>query len=242
MAAKLYSLSLSHPGHAARIMLERKGIDHEVVELMPGMHPVQVRLAGFRGGTVPALRIDGRRIQGSREIAHALDEIEPEPALFPADPARRRAVEAAEAWGERNLQPVPRRCFRWALSNHPELRSRLARSMGMPAPDVVAAVQAPLARYFARKSEATDEGVRSNVEALPTMLDHVDELIADGTIGDEEPNAADLQIGTSVRVLLSFEDLHPMVEGRPAEQLAMRVLPEYPGRTPAVIPPEWLSS
>jgi glutathione S-transferase len=73
------------------------------------------------------------------------------------------------------------------------------------------------------------------------MLDHVDALIASGTIGDEELNAADLQIGTSVRVLLSFEDLHPMVVGRPAEGLAMRVLPDYPGRTPAVIPPEWLS-
>jgi glutathione S-transferase len=118
---------------------------------------------------------------------------------------------------------------------------RLARSIGMPAPETIATLQAPLARYFARKSDATDEHVRSDVEALPTLLDHVDALVADGTIGGDEPNAADLQIGTSVRVLLSFEDLRPMVEGRPAEQLAMRVLPEYPGRTPAVIPPQWLS-
>jgi glutathione S-transferase len=221
-------------------MLERKGIEHEVVELLPGMHPVQVRLAGFRGGTVPALRIDGRRIQGSREISHALDEIEPEPALFPSDPARRRAVEAAEAWGERSLQPVPRRIFRWSLARNSRLRSGVAHSLGLPAPDVMAKTQAPIARYFARKSGATDELVRSNLEALPGMLDHVDGLIADGTIGDDEVNAADLQIGTSVRVLLSFEDVRPMVEGRPAEELAMRVLPEYPGRLPAVMPPEWL--
>ncbi len=242
MTAKLYSLALSHPSHAARVMLERKGIDHEVVELLPGMHPVQLRLAGFRGGTVPALRIDGRRIQGSREIARALDEIAPRPELFPSDPVRRRAVEAAEAWGEQSLQPVPRRLFRWALSRNPELRVGLARSIGMPAPELVGRAQGPIASYFARKSGATDERVRSNVEALPAMLDHVDGLIADGTIGDEEPNAADLQIGTSVRVLLSFDDLRPMVEGRPASELAMRVLPEYPGRTPAVLPPAWLAS
>ena len=46
-------MTLSHPSQAARLMLERKGIDHEVKELFPGGHPAQLRLAGFRRGTVP---------------------------------------------------------------------------------------------------------------------------------------------------------------------------------------------
>jgi glutathione S-transferase len=112
--AKLYSLALSHPAHAARLMLERKGIDHEVADLLPGLHPLLLRLAGFRGSTVPAVRIDGRRIQGSLEISHALEELRPEPPLFPADPDERRAVQEAEVWGESALQPVPRRIFRWS--------------------------------------------------------------------------------------------------------------------------------
>ena len=33
MRATLYSLELSHPSQAARLMLERKGIDHEVKDL-----------------------------------------------------------------------------------------------------------------------------------------------------------------------------------------------------------------
>ena len=36
MPAKLYYLTLSHPSQAARLMLERKGIDHEIKELFPG--------------------------------------------------------------------------------------------------------------------------------------------------------------------------------------------------------------
>src|SRR6185312_2123925 len=101
MAATLYSLSLSHPSHAARLMLERKGIEHEVKDLLPGFHPLLLRLAGFRGGTVPALQIDGRRIQGSTEISQALDELQIEPTLYSSDPARRQAIREAEDWGER---------------------------------------------------------------------------------------------------------------------------------------------
>jgi glutathione S-transferase len=51
--AELYSLALSHPSQAARLMLEHKRIEHEVKDLFPGGHPAQLRLAGFRAGTVP---------------------------------------------------------------------------------------------------------------------------------------------------------------------------------------------
>ncbi|MBA2763483.1 MAG: glutathione S-transferase N-terminal domain-containing protein [Thermoleophilaceae bacterium] len=106
--ATLYGLALSHPSHAVRLMLDRKGIEHEFKELLPGFHPVQLRIAGFREPTVPALKIDGRRLQRSRTISIELDQICPEPPLFPADPVERVAVENAERWGEQELQPVPR--------------------------------------------------------------------------------------------------------------------------------------
>src|SRR5260370_952805 len=107
-------------------MLERKRIDHRIVQIQPGLHSLVVRLAGFPGGTVPALTLDGRRIQGSTSISRALDELRPEPALFPADRERRRAVEDAEAWGESELQPVPRRVYRWGLVRDRAMRRRLA--------------------------------------------------------------------------------------------------------------------
>jgi glutathione S-transferase len=242
MGAKLYSLSLSHPSHAARLMLERKGIKHEVADLLPGFHPPLLRLAGFRGGTVPALRIDGRRIQGSRAISKALDELRPEPALFPGEPERRGAVEEAEAWGEQELQPVPRRIFRWAVARENWLRRWLASEVGMPAPALMARLNAPLAGYFARKVSADDDGVRADLDALPGQLDQVDRLIGEGTIGGDEPNAADFQIGTTVRVLLAFEDLRPAIEGRAASELALRLLPRYPGPIPPVLPREWLAA
>jgi glutathione S-transferase len=236
MPAKLYALSLSHPSQAARLMLERKGIEHEVVDLMPGVHPLQLRAAGFRGGTVPAVKLDGRRIQGSLRISRALEQARPDVApLFPA--GRRRAVEDAEAWGERELQPVPRRLFRWAALHNAPLRRWLAGDvLHLPAPRLAAAGYGPLARLFAGMAGASDTQVEADLAELPGKLDRVDELIAAGTIGGAEPNAADFQIGTTVRVLIAFEDLRDGVEGRPAGDLAMRLLPDFPGPIPPALP------
>ncbi len=241
MAAKLYSMSLSHPSQAARLMLERKGIDHDVVEILPGLQPVRVRAAGFRGPTVPALKIDGRRIQGSLEIARTLEELQPEPPLYPSDPGRRRAVEEAERWGEAVLQPVPRRIFRWGTVHGTEIRRWIAADVvGMPLPGLAARANAPVAWAMARQADVSDDAIRRDVETLPALLDHVDELIGERTIGGGEPNAADFQIATTVRVFLGYEDLRSLVEGRPCAELAMRILPEYPGPVPAFVPRDWI--
>jgi glutathione S-transferase len=94
-------------------MLEHKGIEHKVVNLVPGTHAALLRPLGFRHGTVPALRLDGRRVQGSRAISRALEEAQPEPPLFPADPQERIRVEEAERWGDHILQMAPRRLAGW---------------------------------------------------------------------------------------------------------------------------------
>ncbi len=236
MKPRLYSLETSHPAHAARLMLELKGIDHEVVSLLPGLHPIFLRAAGFRGATVPALRIDGRRVQTSLRISRFLDRYRPEPRLFPADPAAKRAVEDAEAWGEAILQPVPRRLFRWATVRQPELRRWLAERSGMPLPGLAAFVNAPVARRFARAVGATDERIHADLADLPSTLDRVDALIAEGTIGGPEPNAADCQIASSVRTLLAFGDLETAVASRPCAELAMRLFADYPSPIPLRLP------
>ena len=242
VSVTLYAISPSHPSHAARLMLERKGIEHKVVNLVPGTHAAAVRALGFRRGTVPALKLEGSRVQGSRQIARALDEAQAEPGLFPADPEARLAVEEAERWGDEVFQDTPRFLTRWLAMNRPEMRVHMATEAGVPAPRLLGPANAPVARYFARKIGADDrERVAGLVAGLPAQLDHVDRLIADGVIGGTEPNAADFQIAPTLRVLMSYEDLAPAFEGRAAAALADRLLPEYPTMVPAgFVPPEWL--
>jgi glutathione S-transferase len=240
MTAKLYSLLLSHPARASRLMLELKGIEADVVDLIPGMHPVQLRAARFRGGTVPALKVDGTRVQGSVPISRFLEDLEPQPPLFPAGPKPRQAVEEAEAWGERELQPVPRRIFRWGTVRDRGLRRWVAELSGIPAPDAAATLNAPVARRFARLSEASDERVRADLEALPAMLDRVDGWITEGTLGGAQANAADCQIASTVRVLLAYEDLQLMLRDRPSAELATRLFPDYPEPIPLRLPAGWI--
>ena len=100
----------------------------------------------------------------------------------------------------------------------------------------------PIAKIAANYNHSTDENIRADLAELPQKLDRVDALIAEGVIGGETLNAADYQIGTTVRLLLEFEDLKPYVEGRPAADDARRVLPDYDLGMPKVFPAEWLPS
>jgi glutathione S-transferase len=239
-SATLYWFDMSHPAQAARLMLDRKGVDYRSVDLLAGFHPLLLRLAGFRGGSVPALKLDGRRLQGSLAISRGLEELVPEPPLFPADSGARQAVVQAESWGERELQPVPRRLNRWLLQHSHAIRRWFAARVDMPAPGVAAVVQRPLIGAFARISHADDPTVRADLQRLPDLLDHVDGLIGRAVIGGDQPNAADFQIGTSIWALMRFSDLTGIVEGRPAAGLVDRLLPVGGDRVPAGLPPEWL--
>jgi glutathione S-transferase len=230
MRAKLYSLTVSNPGHSVRLMLARKRIDTRVVDLLPGMHPVVLWLLGFRRGTVPALVLDdGRRVEGSRAIARALDAAVPAPPLFPADPAARERVEAAERWGDEVLQNVPRRILRHALRSDRALRTWFAGEIAeLPVPRVTAFAIQPVATLLALRVHGTAEQARACVAGLPAPRDHVDALLADGTIGGAEPNAADFQLAPSVRLLAAFADLTGLVAGRPCDAWARSLLPDLP--------------
>jgi len=241
VVAKLYVIPGSHPSRTAIAMLDAKGIEYDRVDLMPVISKGALRAFGFPGTTVPALKIDGRKIQGSREIGHELDRLVPEPPLYPADPDARTAVEQAERWGDEVLQPVARRVL-WNVLRRD--RSPLASysqgaRLGVPV-GLAVKTGAPLVALAARLNQANDENVRADLAALPGMLQRIDDWIAEGVLGGERLNAADLQIGTSLRLLTTVADLRPAIESRPAGELALRVASDYPGDAPPILPEAWL--
>jgi glutathione S-transferase len=103
----------------------------------------------------------------------------------------------------------------------------------LPMPAAAVKASAPLiARLSSALNRTDDEVARRELAALPGHLDKVDAWIADGTIGDpEHPNAADLQIGATIRLLMTLADVRPLIDGRPCAQLA-QLFPPAPGEMP----------
>jgi glutathione S-transferase len=241
---KLYASPGSHPCAAVEVALRLKKIDYERVDLLP-LTQLLVGPLRYGGNTVPGLRIDGERLAGSRTIMRRLDTLAPEPPLLPplSDAVARARVLEAERWGDEVLQSVPRRILDAAFLRLPACMESYAGETKLPLPRAALRPALPLtAKLMARRNHAEDESVKADLAALPAQLDHIDAWIADGVLGGEQPNAADLQIGSSIRLLLTLGDVRPLIEGpsRPAQRLTRWFEPQA-GEVPAgTLPGEWL--
>jgi len=234
---RLYTLPASHPGMAAKRMLEHKGIPYSRVDLLPGLSRYLLRGLRFREGTVPAMVIDGRRVQTSRAIAQELDRLQPDPPLFPDDPKQRDAVLELERFGDEELQASVRVILIWAALRVPEARLSFLEEAKLGLPHGIAAkTGGPLVKLAARFNDATEENARAALATLPAQLQRVDDEIAAGVIGGEQLNAADYQIGASVRLLLTSQDLRQLIDPRPAGRHARRAVPDFAGDLPPTIP------
>jgi len=224
--ARLFVIPASHPSIAAQLMLDHKGIAYRRTDLLPVISKLALRAVGFPGVTVPALKIDDSKIQGSRQIARELDRLRPQPPLFPADPAQRAAVEEAERFDDEQLQSPIRRILWWAIKrDKAPLRSYSeGAKLGLPI-GLAMKTATPIVALSARFNQADDEHVRAGLAALPKMLDQIDAWIAAGVLGGELLNAADFQIAPSLALAMTLDDLRPTIEARPAGALAMRAVP-----------------
>jgi glutathione S-transferase len=240
MPDKLYVIPASHPCVAVETALRLKGIAYERVDFLPVMHRLQGKLV-YGARTVPGMKLRGERLSGSRTIMRRLDELEPEPRLYPADAAEREQVEAAETWGDGVLQPLARRLTWATLKRSPKSMESYSEGANLPVPTPLARPSYPLvARMSARLNHESDASSRADLAAVPDHLDRIDAWIAEGLLGGDAPNAADLQIGASLGLLMSLGDVRPLVEGRPAAGLVSYFQP-VPGATPAgVLPADWL--
>jgi glutathione S-transferase len=234
----LHVLPPSHPCMAVEAALRRKGLEYERVELTAGPHVQEMqRLYGEGRSTVPGLLIDGEAVHGSRPIFARLEELAPEPALFPEPIAD--AVREAERWGDDELQDLGRQLTWGALHFRPEALGTFAGGAPLDAPGTDFAIRYVHTAWRYHKISA--ERLHDDLAGLPAKLDHVDELVARGVIGGESPTAADFQIGCTIRVLLTLGDLCPLIEGRPAERIARHWFPEYAGAVPTgAFPAGWV--
>ncbi len=238
---RLFTIPGSHPGVSVQRMLEYKDIPYKRTDLLPVVSWGVLKALRFPRVTVPAIKIDGRRFQGSLEITRELERIRPEPPLFPGDPEHGAVVEEIEHFGDQDLQHRVRQILLWCLQKRTApLRSFLeGAKVGLPH-GLGTKMAGPFIALDARAHDVTDDNVRHAISLLPGILQRIDDWIAAGAIDGENLNAADFQIAPSLRLAMSIDDLRPAIENRPAGKLALRIVPDYPGKVPPMLPAAWL--
>jgi glutathione S-transferase len=236
----LHALPPSHPCMTAEAALKLKGIAYERIDFTPGEHVARMaELYGEGNTTVPGVLIDGEPVHGSRRILARLEQLQPAPPLYPEETAD--AVREAERWGDEELQDLGRRLPWGALHFRPEAVGTFGGAGPLDPAGTDFAIR--MARATWKYHGITAQRLADDLAGLPAKLDHVDALVGEGTIGGETPNAADLQIGATIRVLLTVGDLVPLLTDRPVEALARRWFPDYPGEIPAgAYPAGWVPS
>ena len=200
---------------------------------MPVISRGALRALRFPSNTVPSLAIDGRKLTGSREIAGELDRLRPDPPLYPTEPEHGWPSRTPSA-GARRSCSRPIRRISWNVLKRDGLRWRaMPRARGSAFPIGLAVkTGGPIVAAANRMNSADDETVRADLAALPGWLKRIDDWIAEGVLGAEPPNAADLQIGASLRLAMTLRRPAPGDRGAPGGRAGHARRPRVPGHAP----------
>ncbi len=107
---KLYSIPPSVYSAKVRLVLRAKGLDFEDV-LPPGGYGSDAYKALVPYGTLPAIDHDGFLLADSEAINEYLNELAPEPPMWPADLRQRAQARALARFHDTRLEPSLRALF-----------------------------------------------------------------------------------------------------------------------------------
>ncbi|MEQ8282508.1 MAG: glutathione S-transferase family protein [Parvibaculum sp.] len=171
---ELHQFPYSHYNEKARWALDYKGLPHRRIGYLPGPHaPAITKLSGAT--QTPVLRIGGTIVPGSAAIVEALETAHPAPALYPADPAQRKAALDLQAHFDAEIGPCVRRALFSELVLAPGYIARVF-STGKPLPArLFYRAVTPLALGTIRRSMEIDRpgAVEASYKTMQAALDLV---------------------------------------------------------------------
>jgi glutathione S-transferase len=126
---RCYRVPYSTNVERVSLALAHKGLDVEWVDVDPADRTEVDRISGQ--SLVPVLVVGGRVVTDSTEILRYVEELQPEPRLFPAEPARRAELEVFLDWFNRVWKGPPNEIEAQRGKPHPdeELIDALGREL-----------------------------------------------------------------------------------------------------------------
>jgi glutathione S-transferase len=132
---RLWSWNLSPFAGKVRVAFAEKAVAVELIEINPRDRPPRLRELN-PANRVPVLEVNGHAIRESSAICDWLDDVHPDPPLWPADPAARAFARGLTRWVDDELTrnfflAMRKEVFGVDDTDHPEvvahLRSALMR-------------------------------------------------------------------------------------------------------------------
>ncbi len=114
---KLYGLRMSNYYSLAKALLIEKGLDFEEVKRPPSQEEDFLSLSPM--GKMPAIEADGVNLSESIAIAQYIESIQPQPAMFPADPMQSAKVMELVCHLKLDVELVARRLLPEVLFKQP---------------------------------------------------------------------------------------------------------------------------
>lgn len=116
----LLQFPISHYCEKIRWTLDYKNIDHEVINLLPGLHVLKTKKLA-PNTSVPILVHDDKVIQGSSKIITYLDKVYPEKSLTPEKGKLKDNALEWEKYVDKEVGINVRRCCYHILLEHPDI-------------------------------------------------------------------------------------------------------------------------
>jgi len=211
----LHQFASSHFNEKARWALDWKGLEYERVTYLPGPHVPAIKKLSGQSST-PVLEWDGEIVAGSAAIVDHLERLQPEPSLYPADPAERAKALDVQRHFDAEVGPAVRAALFSVLLREGAYFSRVfTKGKGSLTSGFYRAT-VPLARKLISQSYGLDDAAKVEADFARTQ-DALDRLAKEvretGHVVGERFSVADLAAASLLAPLVRLE--HPDM-ARPA--------------------------
>ncbi len=194
MALELHQFPYSHFNEKVRWALAYKGLEHRRINYLPGPHMPAIRKLSGQTQT-PVLRIDGEPLAGSAQIIERLEQIAPDPALYPAEPKARAEALQLQNRLDAELGPNIRRALFSVMVDEGAYTCRMFSEGKSLAVRLAYRASYPLAKGLIKKGNGvTDQAsIDRAYELTAAIFDDIAERVADtGYLVGENFSIADL--------------------------------------------------
>ncbi len=189
----LWHLAMSRFNAKGRWALDYKQVPHTRRAVMPGVHVlVAKRLGG--GETFPVMTIGDRVYPDSTDIIAALEALQPDPPLYPEDPAlRKRALELEDEF-DRELGPAVRRLGYQHILESADTAATFLSTGGPPLRrTILKAAFRPLSALMREAFQIPDRDDPRSLATMEHYLEMIDALSAEtGFLVGDRFSIADL--------------------------------------------------